>query len=94
MSQTPHPANQLLLLGVGQAIGFVGGALLGRWLGLAMGFDALAEGYGYELLHRERRMLGGSPPTALVPIVYLRAPSLAALRRGLKALVSPALVSP
>ena len=46
MSQTPHPTHQLLLLGVGQAIGFVGGALLGRWLGLAMGFDALAEGYG------------------------------------------------
>lgn len=83
-------------------------------------YRALAEGYGYELLHRERRMLGGSPPTALVgvlvvtsvvshplreyaarlaeichvPIVYLRAPSLAALRRGLEALVSPALVSP
>ena len=46
MSQTPHPTHQLLLLGVGQAIGFVVGALLGRWLGLAMGFDALAEGYG------------------------------------------------
>ena len=72
-------------------------------------YRALAEGYGYELLYRERRVLCGSPPTTLagilvvasvvshplreyaarlseichVPIVYLRAPSLAAVRRGL-----------
>ena len=46
MTQPAHPANQLLLLGIGQAAGFVLGALLGRWLGLAIGFDALTEGYG------------------------------------------------
>ncbi|MET0544112.1 MAG: hypothetical protein ABWZ88_20400 [Variovorax sp.] len=46
VGQTPHPTRQLLLLGVAQAVGFVVGALLGRWLGLAMGFDALADGYG------------------------------------------------
>ena len=34
-------------------------------------YRALAEGYGYELLHRERRMLGGSPPTALVGVLVV-----------------------
>ncbi len=38
------PASQLLALGLGQAIGFVAGALLGRWAGLVLGFDALAPG--------------------------------------------------
>ncbi len=46
MSQPPHPPRQLLLLGVGQAVGFLVGALLGRWLGMALGFDALGSGYG------------------------------------------------
>jgi len=42
-----QPSNhQLLLLGVAQAVGFLVGALIGRWLGLALGWDALApEGY-------------------------------------------------
>lgn len=43
---TPPSTTQLLLLGVAQALGFLAGALLGRWLGLALGWDALApEGY-------------------------------------------------
>ena len=43
---TPPSSRQLLLLGVAQAVGFFVGALLGRWLGLALGWDALApEGY-------------------------------------------------
>ena len=46
MGERPHPTNQLLLLGIAQAVLFVVGALLGRWLGLALGFDALAAGYG------------------------------------------------
>ena len=42
----PPSNRQLLLLGVAQAVGFFVGALLGRWLGLALGWDALApEGY-------------------------------------------------
>ncbi|MBS0430475.1 MAG: hypothetical protein JSR41_24580 [Proteobacteria bacterium] len=41
-----HGSGQLLLLGVAQAAGFLVGALLGRWIGLALGWDALApEGY-------------------------------------------------
>ncbi|MEP6721452.1 MAG: hypothetical protein ABJA77_08420 [Variovorax sp.] len=46
MSATPHPTKQLLLLGVAQAALFLGGALLGRWLGLMLGLDALGAGYG------------------------------------------------
>jgi hypothetical protein len=46
MSEGRHPTRQLLLLGVAQAVLFVAGALLGRWLGLALGFDALGPG-GY-----------------------------------------------
>ena len=46
MSQGQHPSGQLLVLGIAQAVGFLVGALLGRWLGLALGFDALAAGYG------------------------------------------------
>ncbi len=115
-SQPPLPAGPAAeTRGQRQVVVLFGG--IGR---MEPQYRALAEGYGYELLHRERRMLGGSPPTALVgvlvvtsvvshplreyaarlaeichvPIVYLRAPSLAALRRGLEALVSPALVSP
>jgi len=73
-------------------------------------YRTLVEGYGYELLFRERRLLAGTPPTRLlailvvasvvshplrenaarlaevcrVPIVYLRAPSLSAVRRGIE----------
>ncbi|MDM0077267.1 hypothetical protein QTH97_09465 [Variovorax sp. J22R24] len=46
MSEGRHPPRQLLLLGVAQAVLFVAGALLGRWLGLALGFDAFGPG-GY-----------------------------------------------
>jgi uncharacterized membrane protein YdjX (TVP38/TMEM64 family) len=38
--------NPLLLEGLSDAIGFVGGALLAYWLGKQIGFDPLAEGYG------------------------------------------------
>ena len=42
MSATPggsgkHPTRQLMLLGVAQAVLFVAGALLGRWIGLLLG---------------------------------------------------------
>lgn len=38
-----HP---LLIEGLSDAVGFVGGALLGYWLGLAFGVDVFAAGYG------------------------------------------------
>ena len=50
MSQRQHPTNQLLVLGIAQAAGFLVGALLGRWLGLALGFDALGAGYGNSVI--------------------------------------------
>lgn len=50
MSQGQHPTQQLLVLGIAQAAGFVVGALLGRWLGLALGFDALSSGYGNSVI--------------------------------------------
>lgn len=37
--------NPLLQEGLTDAIGFIGGALLAYWLGKALGFDPLAEGY-------------------------------------------------
>jgi hypothetical protein len=46
MSDGRHPTRQLMLLGVAQAVLFVAGALLGRWLGLVLGFDAFGPG-GY-----------------------------------------------
>jgi hypothetical protein len=72
-------------------------------------YRALVESYGYELIYREKRITGGTPPATLaailvvttvvshplrehaarlavacrIPIVYLRAPSLSALRRAL-----------
>jgi len=36
----------LLLEGVSDAVGFVGGALLGFWLGRLLGLDIFAAGYG------------------------------------------------
>ena len=38
--------NNLLLEGLSDAVGFVGGALLGFWLGRLVGFDIFAAGYG------------------------------------------------
>jgi len=37
---------QLLLEGLSDALGFVGGALLGFWIGRLAGLDIFAEGYG------------------------------------------------
>ena len=37
--------NKALLEGLSDAIGFVGGALLGFWLGRVLGFDIFAAGY-------------------------------------------------
>ena len=39
--------NSLLLEGVSDAVGFVLGALLGYGLGLLLGLDIFASGYGY-----------------------------------------------
>jgi hypothetical protein len=38
--------NSLLLEGLSDAIGFVGGALLAFWVGRLMGLDIFAAGYG------------------------------------------------
>ena len=38
--------NKLLLEGVSDAIGFVGGALIGFWIGRWLGLDVFAPGYG------------------------------------------------
>lgn len=37
--------NNALLEGLSDAIGFVGGALLGFWIARLLGFDVFAEGY-------------------------------------------------
>ena len=39
-------ASTLLLEGLSDAVGFVGGALAGFWLARAFGFDLFATGYG------------------------------------------------
>lgn len=39
-------SNKPLQEGLSDAIGFVGGALLGFWLGRWLGFDVFAPGYG------------------------------------------------
>jgi hypothetical protein len=39
-------ASTLLLEGLSDAVGFVGGALAGFWLARAFGFDLFAAGYG------------------------------------------------
>ena len=73
MAQIRHPSNQLLLLGVAQAVLFVVGALLGRWLGLALGFDALAEGYGNSVLVGILLIaLGGGGGVQLARVWYIR----------------------
>ncbi len=38
--------RKLLLEGVSDAVGFVGGALVAFWLGRLFGFDIFASGYG------------------------------------------------
>lgn len=38
-------AKRLLIEGLSDAVGFVGGALAGYWLGQALGWDAFSEGY-------------------------------------------------
>lgn len=38
--------SHLLLEGLSDAVGFVGGALLGFWLGRLFGLDIFAAGYG------------------------------------------------
>ncbi|HSW15755.1 MAG TPA: hypothetical protein VLJ86_00900 [Ramlibacter sp.] len=42
-----HP---LLVEGLSDAVGFIGGALLGYWVGQMFGLDALAEGYDSTVL--------------------------------------------
>ena len=39
-------SNKLLIEGVSDAVGFVGGALLGFWAGRLLGWDIFAAGYG------------------------------------------------
>ena len=39
-------SQKLLFEGVSDAIGFVGGALLGFWVGRLLGLDIFAPGYG------------------------------------------------
>ncbi len=50
MRTSGHSANQLLLLGAAQAVLFVAGALLGRWLGSTFGFDALGPGFSNNVM--------------------------------------------
>ncbi|HEY3047465.1 MAG TPA: hypothetical protein VGJ72_08385 [Polaromonas sp.] len=38
--------KSLLIAGLSDAIGFVGGALLGYWIGRLLGLDIFADGYG------------------------------------------------
>lgn len=38
-------ANKLLLEGLSDAVGFVGGALAGYWAGQLLGWDIFSEGY-------------------------------------------------
>ena len=41
-----NDTRQLLIEGLSDAAGFIGGALLGFWLGRVLGFDIFADGYG------------------------------------------------
>ncbi|HOZ65129.1 MAG TPA: hypothetical protein PK497_11995 [Burkholderiaceae bacterium] len=38
--------NKLLIEGLSDAIGFIGGALLGYWVGRLLGLNIFTEGYG------------------------------------------------
>ena len=39
-------SKRLLLEGVSDAVGFIGGALAGYWLGRLLGWNLFSEGYG------------------------------------------------
>ncbi|GKT21877.1 hypothetical protein [Acidovorax sp. SUPP3334] len=39
-------ARRLLMEGLSDAVGFVGGALAGYWIGHLLGFDIFSSGYG------------------------------------------------
>ena len=41
-----NDTSRLLATGVADAVGFVGGAMLGFWLGQLLGMDIFAPGYG------------------------------------------------
>jgi F0F1-type ATP synthase assembly protein I len=47
--EATHSARRLWVLGLSQALGFIVGALLGRYLGLLLGCDALAGDSGYSM---------------------------------------------
>ncbi len=38
-------AKKLLIEGLSDAVGFIGGALAGYWIGLFLGWDIFSEGY-------------------------------------------------
>ncbi|MFN3375698.1 MAG: hypothetical protein ACK40S_04020 [Burkholderiaceae bacterium] len=71
--QPQHCARQLLLLGIGQAVGFVGGALLGRWVGTLLGWDAFGpNGYdGPAMLGIALIGLGGGGGVHLARRLYI-----------------------
>jgi hypothetical protein len=74
MNEGRHPTSQLLVLGVAQAVMFVLGALLGRWLGLVLGLDAFGPGgYGNkEMFGIALIGLGGGGGVQLARIWYTR----------------------
>jgi hypothetical protein len=41
-------SRNLLAEGISDAVGFVGGALLGFWIGRLIGWDVFASGYGID----------------------------------------------
>jgi len=41
-----NDTGKLLASGIADAVGFVGGALLGYWIGQMLGLDIFADGYG------------------------------------------------
>ena len=46
MNPDNNNPGKLLASGIADAVGFVGGALLGYWIGQILGLDVFAEGYG------------------------------------------------
>jgi len=75
-SPRPHPTSQLLKLGVAQAVLFVAGALLGRWVGLLLGLDAFGPGgYGNKEIFGILLIgLGGGGGVQLARAWYVRNP--------------------